>query len=66
MNPSWVLLDSQASIGMMCNPDLAENIRKHPDGRVMEVCDAGKIQVRHIADMPECGAVWFHREGTAN
>ena len=67
LDSSWLLLDSQASINIICNPSLVTNIRKHPDGRVIKVnCNAGSITVDTIADMNEYGTVWFHPDGIAN
>ena len=67
INPDWLLLDSQATCNVICNPKLVENIRIHPDRRTMTIfCNAGKVTINTIADMRGYGQVWFHKQGIAN
>ena len=67
LNKWWLLLDSQASVNVICNPEMVSNIRRHPDGRRVEInCNAGKKTLDMIADMNGYGTVWFHKDGIAN
>jgi hypothetical protein len=67
VNPNWILLDSQASCNVMCNPELVSNIRTAPNGETMTIhCNAGSVVINTIATLAGIGLVWFHPKGIAN
>jgi Zinc knuckle len=65
IDPSWILLDSQSTISVFCNPDMLRNIR--PSGHVLRaVTNGGSQESTLIADFPNLGEVWFNPESIAN
>ena len=67
VDPSWILLDSQASCNVLCNLQLVRNVRKHPGGNRMTIhCNAGSMTIDTVADFPGFGMVWFHMKCIAN
>ena len=67
VDPFWVLLDSQASCNVICNPALVTNIRPHPDGNRMTIhCNAGSVVIGTVADFPGFGIVWYDAKCIAN
>jgi hypothetical protein len=67
INPLWILLDSQASCNIICNPDMVCDIMKEPNGESITLhCNAGVMVIDTIATLPGFGTVWFYADGIAN
>ena len=67
VNKNWILLDSQATCNVICNGNLLNNIRRHPNGEDITIhCNAGTVVVTSVGDLPGFGTVWYHPEGIAN
>ena len=62
INKCWVLLDSQSTIDLFCNPDFLTNIRKLSE-RLEIFCNAGSTYTNMVGDLAGYGTVWFYPEG---
>ena len=62
---TWVLLDSQSTVDVFCNPGLLQNIRKTPEGMRIH-CNAGSRHTNLIDDLPGYGTVWYDPDAIAN
>ena len=61
----WILLDSQSTIDLFCNPDLLNNIREVSQS-ISVCCNAGTITTNTVGDLDGYGTVWYHEQGIAN
>ena len=62
---NWILLDSQSTVDIFCNPRLVENIRRVKD-RMKIQCNAGTQVTNQVGDLPGYGPVWFDSRAIAN
>ena len=60
-----ILLDSQSTVDIFCNPRLVENICRVKD-RMKIQCNAGTRVTNLVGDLPGYGPVWFNLRAIAN
>jgi hypothetical protein len=58
LNPSWILLDSQSTISVFCNPNMLLNIRRS-DAPMCAVTNGGYQESHMMGDLPNLGPVWY-------
>ena len=61
----WILLDSQSTVDIFCNPSLVVNLRRVRD-RMKIQCNAGTRVTNLVGDLPGYGPVWFDSRAIAN
>jgi hypothetical protein len=65
VNPHWILLDSQSTAEIFCNPSLLTKIRYA--GKSIKIhCNAGTSIVTQVGTLKNYGEMWFNPKAIAN
>ena len=67
LNEDWVLLDSQSTISLFCNPKMLSNIRKCKKREEKRCyCNGGTQDTNQIGDLAGFGIVYYNSQSIAN
>ena len=67
LNADWVLLDSQSTISLFCNPRMFSNIRKCKKGEEKRCyCNGGAQDTNQIGDLAGFGTVYYNFQSISN
>jgi len=62
---SWILLDSQSTVGILSNKKLLTNIRDSKRTLTL-YCNTGKAIIIQMGDLKGYGSVWYYPQGIEN
>ena len=65
IDPNWILLDSQSTISVFCNPTMLSNIRKSTHV-LRAITNGGHQDSCTIGNFPNLGEVWYNKKSIAN
>jgi hypothetical protein len=65
ISSSWILLDSQLTVDMFCNPKLLGNICNAKRSLTL-YCNAGKATINKKGDLKGYSTVWYYPDGIVN